>query len=638
MPNRREFLNTLMRGGILAALGLLSGSLLFRSRDKNSCSSGFDCSSCSRSKSCMLPAAMGARQMVWQLDPARCIQCGRCATNCVMSPSAVKCTHAFAMCGYCDLCGGYFKPGTKTLDTAAEHQLCPTNALKRKFIEDPFFEYTVNEELCIGCGKCVKGCGAFGNGSLQLQVRHDCCKNCNECSIARNCPSQAFTRVPANKPSLLKSFGNAKTAILTGVAALLSTAAMAIQRFPKPEFESAYTQPQTQIPLPRGEFLACLDVIVLFVLLSVVTWLVLKKRSRLWVFAMSVFSLVYFGFYREGCVCSIGAIQNVSLALFDNTFILPLSVVLFFALPLVFTLFFGRTFCAAVCPFGAMQDFFAFKPQALGPRLNTVLGIIPYLYLGLAVLFAATGTDFIICRYDPFVGIFRFNASFSMFLFSGILLLSGVFIARPYCRFLCPYGVLLNWTSRFSRKHLSITPSECIQCRLCENSCPYDAIDIPVTTKSPESRPAMVKKMMILTVLIPFLVLAFGYTGSRLHETLAGVDSRVKLAKEVLAISKSSDLKEKKTGANSNSAVAEESYEIKAYKSSGKTEAQVYEEASMVLKKFYVGGWLFGGFIGLVFGMMTAGRMMPVYRTDYVTNKGRCFSCARCVDYCPVKS
>ena len=207
MPNRREFLNTLMRGGILAALGLLSGSVLMRSRDKNSCSNGFACSSCGKSQGCSLPAALAARQMVWQLDPSKCIQCGRCATNCVMTPSAVKCTHAYAMCGYCDLCGGYLKPGTKTLDTAAEHQLCPTNALKRKFIEDPFFEYTVEEELCIGCGKCVKGCSAFGNGSLQLQVRHDRCKNCNECSIARNCPSQAFTRVPANQPSLLKSFG-----------------------------------------------------------------------------------------------------------------------------------------------------------------------------------------------------------------------------------------------------------------------------------------------------------------------------------------------------------------------------------------------------------------------------------------------
>jgi len=409
---------------------------------------------------------------------------------------------------------------------------------------------------------------------------------------------------------------------------LLPLVSLSIQRFPKPEFETSYTQPLTQIPVPRAEILAYLDVLMLLVALSVTTWLVLKKRSRLWVFAMSVFCLAYFGFYRQGCVCSIGAIQNLSLALFDNSFVLPLSVILFFVLPLVFTAFFGRTFCAAVCPFGAMQDLFAFKPQALGSRLNTVLGIIPYLYLGLAVLFAATGTDFIICRYDPFVGIFRFQASFGMFLFAGILLLSGVFIARPYCRFLCPYGVLLNWTSRFSRRHLSITPKECIQCRLCEHSCPYDAIDIPVTTKSPEARPAMVKKMMILTLLVPFLVLVFGYTGSRMQDALAGVDSRVKLAKEVLSLKGMQD---------AGNRMQEESFEIKAYKAAGKTEAQVFSEAESVLKKFYVGGWLFGGFIGLAIALMIGGRMMPVYRTDYVTNKGRCFSCARCVDYCPVK-
>ncbi|MEI8004922.1 MAG: 4Fe-4S binding protein [Bacteroidota bacterium] len=417
---------------------------------------------------------------------------------------------------------------------------------------------------------------------------------------------------------------------------LLPLVTLPIQRFPKPEFESAYTQPQTFIPAPRAEFLAYLDVFVLLISLSVVTWLVLKKRSRLWVFFMSLFSLAYFGFYREGCVCSIGAIQNVSLALFDHSFILPLSVLAFFLLPLIFTLFFGRTFCAAVCPFGAIQDLFAFKPQPLGSRLNTVLGTIPYLYLGLAVLFAATGTDFIICRYDPFVGIFRFNASFGMFLFTGILLLSGVFIARPYCRFLCPYGVLLNWTSRFSRRHLSITPAECIQCRLCENSCPYDAIDFPVTDKSPESRPLMVKKMMLLIVLIPFLVLIFGYTGSRMQDTLAGVDSRVKLAKEVMEQARMQDAGYKMRDAGYG--MQDESYEIKAYKASGKTESQVYSEASAVLKKFYLGGWLYGGFTGLVIAMLIAGRMLPVYRKDYVTNKGRCFSCARCTDYCPIKS
>ena len=143
-------------------------------------------------------------EYVWQLDPDVCIQCDKCSTNCVLPQSAVKVVHSSLMCGYCDLCSGYLVPGAKSRDTGAENRMCPTGAIERKFIEDPYFEYNINEELCIGCGKCAKGCGDFGNGSLYLQVRHDRCVNCNECSIARACPSQAFRRVPANKPYILR--------------------------------------------------------------------------------------------------------------------------------------------------------------------------------------------------------------------------------------------------------------------------------------------------------------------------------------------------------------------------------------------------------------------------------------------------
>jgi electron transport complex protein RnfB len=181
--SRREFINNSVRFSIVLGIGAIGGSLLTRSH---------------------------ARQMVWQLDTSKCIQCGRCATNCVKTPSAVKCVHVYSMCGYCDLCGGYFRPETKELTTAAENQLCPTSAIRRKFVEDPFFQYDIDEALCIGCGKCVKGCGAFGNGSLQLQVRHDLCDNCNECAIARDCPAGAFSRVPSDNPYLFSGFDSKK--------------------------------------------------------------------------------------------------------------------------------------------------------------------------------------------------------------------------------------------------------------------------------------------------------------------------------------------------------------------------------------------------------------------------------------------
>jgi electron transport complex protein RnfB len=141
---------------------------------------------------------------VWQIDPEKCTQCGLCATDCVLTPSAVKCVHAYDLCWYCDLCGGYHQSYTQDPDTAAEHQLCPTSAINRTYIENPFYKYDIDEAKCIGCGLCVKGCNAFGNGSLFLQVRHDRCVNCNECAIARACPASAFVRVPAVRPYILK--------------------------------------------------------------------------------------------------------------------------------------------------------------------------------------------------------------------------------------------------------------------------------------------------------------------------------------------------------------------------------------------------------------------------------------------------
>ena len=140
----------------------------------------------------------------WQIDPYACTQCGRCETDCVLPVSAVKCFHANRVCGYCDLCGGYYRPNVKELNTAAENMMCPTGAISRKFVEEPYFEYTIDEELCTGCGKCVKGCTSFGNGSLFLQIDQDLCQQCNECAIARVCPSDAIQRVSYDNAYKLK--------------------------------------------------------------------------------------------------------------------------------------------------------------------------------------------------------------------------------------------------------------------------------------------------------------------------------------------------------------------------------------------------------------------------------------------------
>ncbi|MBI3945334.1 MAG: ferredoxin [Armatimonadetes bacterium] len=142
---------------------------------------------------------------LWQIDPEKCIACEKCATSCVLAPSAVKCIHAYGMCGYCELCFGFFEAQPSSLDEGAENQRCPTGAIKRTFIEDPYYEYIIDEKLCIGCGRCVKGCITFGNGSMHMQISHDVCVHCNQCAIALVCPAQAFVRVSADQSYILKN-------------------------------------------------------------------------------------------------------------------------------------------------------------------------------------------------------------------------------------------------------------------------------------------------------------------------------------------------------------------------------------------------------------------------------------------------
>jgi polyferredoxin len=210
---------------------------------------------------------------------------------------------------------------------------------------------------------------------------------------------------------------------------ILCGAALGLERFPPPDFvETKHAIPSPTVPDPRRNVYEYIDAIVLLAALGLSCYLVLKKRSRRAIFVLMVFSLLYFGFWRKGCVCSIGAIQNIVLSIFDRDYAVPLVVAGFFLLPLIFTLFFGRTFCAAVCPLGAVQDLVLLRPVSVPSWAESGLRLFAYVYLGAAVLFAATGSAFVICRYDPFVSIFRFTGDLNILILGGCLLLVGVFI------------------------------------------------------------------------------------------------------------------------------------------------------------------------------------------------------------------
>lgn len=256
-----------------------------------------------------------------------------------------------------------------------------------------------------------------------------------------------------------------------------------------PDFGSTYSFPTPQHPEPRADWLRGLDVVLLAAALAAAAWLILKRRSRNGLIILSIASVAYFGFYRKGCTCPIGAIQNVTLSLVDSRYLISFGVIAFFFLPLVFALLFGRVFCGGVCPLGMVQDLVLLRPQRVPPKLDRILRWIPYVYLGLTVLFAGwglhlkigpwnlqVGRRFIICEWDPFISIFRISGSFHILVVGAVFIVAAMFFGRPYCRWFCPYGGLLAILSRFSWKNVSTTPDRELDCGLCKDACPYGAI------------------------------------------------------------------------------------------------------------------------------------------------------------------
>ena len=417
-----------------------------------------------------------------------------------------------------------------------------------------------------------------------------------------------------------------RTGYIVIIATILTTLAAnapAVQRFPPPDFETGHQQPELTTPPARQGLYEYIDSAVLFAALILGSYLVLKKRNRRLIFSLMVFSLLYFGFWRKGCICSIGAIGNVVLSIFETDYAIPLAGLLFFVLPIVVTMFFGRIFCGSVCPLGAIQDLVLFKPVAVPAWLEHCLRLLGWCYLALAVLFAATGSAFIICRYDPFIAFFRLGGNVNIVVLGICFLLVGIFVGRPYCRYFCPYGIILRQFSRISKHRVSITPDECINCRLCEDSCPFGAIQKP-TDPWPQSSYVKSKiRLGVLILLLPFLTILGGFSMSRLDTTMAQMHPTVRLAQQITL---------EETGK-----VTEVTDATTAFRASGSQIPDLYQQASSIRGSFTTGTWLTGSFLGLLIGLKLIRLSVRFRRDDYRPDRAGCLACGRCYQYCPVE-
>jgi ferredoxin len=390
---------------------------------------------------------------------------------------------------------------------------------------------------------------------------------------------------------------------------------------PTPDFTD-HMIPTSWLAAGSGWWWEYLDVAMLLIALSLASYWALVKRSRRCLFGLSIASLVWFGFVRQGCVCSIGAIQNVTLAVFDSSYVIPISVVAFFTLPLLFTLFFGRTFCASVCPLGAIQELVAIRNVQLPKWIDHSLGLLAWIYLGAAVIFASTGTAFLICRYDPFVGFFRLGGNANMMIIGGVLLAVGVFVGRPYCRFLCPYGAVLSGLSRLTRSHVRIPPGQCITCGLCADACPYGAIESPVMPATPAQASAGRQRLRRILLAAPILIVLFSGLGFAMQGPLSKLDPEVQLAEQLRR--ESLGLSESTTDASD------------AFRAARRDEQALYASVIDQRAKFAKLGLLLGIWVGIVISFKLVRLATRHPQTDYLASPANCVSCGRCFWYCPV--
>ncbi|GHU54147.1 hypothetical protein FACS189411_00300 [Bacteroidia bacterium] len=395
---------------------------------------------------------------------------------------------------------------------------------------------------------------------------------------------------------------------------------IAQNRFPKPDFESGYEYPFFSYQIPNETAWVVFDLVMLVLLMSIVAWAVIKRRKRKPVFWVSIVSVAYFGFFRTGCVCSIGAIQNVALALVDSSYAMPLVVLLFFVLPVLFTLLFGRVFCAGVCPFGALQELVNIKSYRLPRSVTAVLEMLPWIYLILAILFAVTRSSFIICRFDPFIGIFRLGGDIGMITVGALLLIAAVFTGRPFCRFLCPYGALLSLFSRVSTRKIKITPT-CINCDLCQRACPLDAIRPPYENKVKESRVQGVKRIIIYMVVLPLMALAGAFLLQQMSGSLSRVNKNVHLYDLVVKYEQNpQDV---------------QPLEVEVFYAQGGTLEELTGRVEKIFAEFKTASAVAGALIGLVIGFTLIGLSLKRTRKTYEIDDAACVNCGRCFSYCP---
>ncbi|MDD4150564.1 MAG: 4Fe-4S binding protein [Bacteroidales bacterium] len=187
-------------------------------------------------------------------------------------------------------------------------------------------------------------------------------------------------------------------------------------------------------------------------------------------------SIVFLGFYRGGPGV-ISSFQNTYLFFvgLDNNW---QAIILFLGL-IPITYFFGRVFCGWLCYLGALQEFLYIGRIKIfqTEKAQKIMRIIRYVVLGILIIQLSFTQTILWNKIGPFRVAFNlFSPNITGYVLLGILLITSLFIYRPFCKAICPVGLLLGLITKIPGASIIGINDSCSGCKTCNTSCKINAI------------------------------------------------------------------------------------------------------------------------------------------------------------------
>jgi len=162
-----------------------------------------------------------------------------------------------------------------------------------------------------------------------------------------------------------------------------------------------------------------------------------------------------------------------------------LAVLVSLAIFSMFSIWGAKLICSWGCHLGALQETL-FNIPILRKKYKFQVPFVLSLAVRLAVFTAFVvllfwagdrTKDFVLYHHVNYFKLFPFDHLAKVALYTlPIMIVASVFIFRPFCQFVCPFGLWAWLLQNVAINKVRIDRTKCIECKKCVKNCPTQAM------------------------------------------------------------------------------------------------------------------------------------------------------------------